>query len=390
LTIPSRIQKLPKDLHYWVSVLLGLALVPLLKRLNLPTNYDWAWLAFTYWVLFTAKSIFAATLLYLIGFSPAETIAPALDRVRREKVRFLLMLGYFVVLTWVLAWLNALVLTVFTVAILEVHERHKPNGLLRSAEAILPPALYLFIGLLLVSAYNDIILSVRFFAAYDPVFNSMDKWLLQGLSVPQLCHWAVQVFPISFFHFLELIYYGMFAIVGATLILLCQYDSRQRGLQFVGTILTAYYLALVLFYIWPSQGPYYLSPAHVSEIPSVLVTYAMQKGSVAGAKALWNHERLRHISFDYYIAFPCMHIAQPLIVTWFLRFWKRMMVVLVAYSVVLVVAIVLLEWHYVVDVLAGVVVAALAIAAVDGRELWRRRGRCAAGFRKLPRGVVSQ
>jgi hypothetical protein len=61
-----------------------------------------------------------------------------------------------------------------------------------------------------------------------------------------------------------------------------------------------------------------------------------------------------------------MHIVQPIIVMWFLRFWKRMLLVLAAYDVVLVVAIVLLEWHYVVDVLAGVVVAGFAIAAVDG------------------------
>jgi len=350
-----------------------LALIPLLKRFNLPTSFDWAGLAFTYWVLLTAKSIFVATLLYLIGFSPAETLAPALERVRREKVRILLVLAYFMVLGWALTWLKALVLTVDTVAMLEVRERLRPNSLLRSASAILPPAIYLFVGLLLVSAYNDIILSVRFFAADDAAFNSMDKWLLHGLSVPQLCHWALQVFPLSFFRFLEFIYYGMFAQIGAALILISQHYGKRRGLQFAGAVLTGYYLALVLFYLWPSQGPYYLCPAHFSQFPSVLRTYAAQKGSVEGALALWDHKSLSRISFDYYIAFPCMHIVQPIIVMWFLRFWKRMIVALAAYNVVLVVAIVLLEWHYVVDILAGAVVAGFAIAAVDGSGLWRRR-----------------
>jgi hypothetical protein len=65
-----------------------------------------------------------------------------------------------------------------------------------------------------------------------------------------------------------------------------------------------------------------------------------------------------------------MHIAQPLVVAWFLRRWKRMLAVLAAYDVLLLAAIVLLEWHYVVDIIAGVLVACVAIAVVDGGELW--------------------
>lgn len=363
-----------KSVHYWASGLLLVAVIPLLRRFDLPTRFDWPGLAFTYWVLLTSKSIFVATILYLIGFSPVETVRPVLERIQREKARLLLVVVFLMILGWALGLSKALVVTVDTVAVLEVRERLRPHGLLRSAGAILPPALYLFLGLLLVSAYNDIILSVRFFAADDALFNSMDKWLLHGLSVPQLCHGALQALPISVFHFLEFIYYGMFAQIGAALILTCQYCGRRRGMQFVGAVLVGYYIALVLFYLWPSQGPYYVCPAHFTQFPSALRTYAAQKGSMAGAQARWSHEPLSRISFDYYIAFPCMHIVQPLIVMWFLRFSKRMMVFLTAYNVVLASAIVLLEWHYVVDVLAGVVVAVLAVAAVEGSELWRRGG----------------
>lgn len=383
MNILSRVQKWPKNFHYWVSGLLVGALIPLLREFNLPGSFDWAGLAFAYWVVLTAKSIFTATFLYLLEFSRAENVRVAFRRLQREKVHILLVLGCFVILRWTLTWLQALVLTVDAVATLEVRERLKRNGFFQSAKAILPPALYLFLGLLLVSAYNDIILSVRFFAADDAAFNSMDQWLLHGLSVAQICHWALRTFPISFFHFLEFIYYGMFAVVGAALILTCLHHGRLRGLQFVGAVLTAYYLALALFYIWPSQGPYYLCPDHFSEYPRVLTTYAAQKGSIAGAQSLWNHQRLSRISFAYYIAFPCMHIVQPLIAMWFLRAWKRVVFVLAAYNVMLVVAIVLLEWHYVVDVLAGVVIAAFAIAATGGSELWPRLRSTGRGMESL-------
>jgi PAP2 superfamily len=390
LTILSRAREWPETLHYWASCILLLALVPLFRRLNLPTTFDWVGLGFTYWGLLAVRSVFVASVLYLVGRSVAGSMVPGLEQIRRESIRILLILAYFAVLAWAVGWRTALMLTVDTVAVFEVRERLRPNGLWRSAKAILPPAIYLFVGLLLVSAYNDIILSTRFFAADDLAFNAIDKWMLRGASVPLLCHWALQMFPISFFRFLEFIYYGMFAQIGAALILISLQRGRHRALQFVGAVLAAYYFALLLFYLWPSQGPYYLCPVHFSQFPSTLETYAFQKGSLDGARALWNHVRLDRISFDYYIAFPCMHIVQPLIVMWFLRFSKRIVIILAAYDVLLIVAIVLLEWHYVVDVLAGVAVAVVAIALIDGQELWRRRNSILAGIPEARGRVVSQ
>ncbi len=373
MTIAARTKKWPGNFHYWASASLALALVPFLRRLDLPFNFDWPSLLFGYWVVLAAKAVCAAALFYLVESSAKGTIDPALQRFWAHKANILLVLAYFALLTWLLNWASALILTFCSVVMLEVCRRVEVNGLLRFCRATLPPALYLFFGLLLVSAYNDVILSIRFFGAYDVAFSSMDKWLLHGYSVPGICHWALQSLPLSIFRFLEFVYYGMFAVLGAGLILTCLCYGRSRGFQFVGAILTGYYLALLLFYIWPSQGPYYLCPTHFSEFPSVLATYGLQKGSIAGAEALWNHERLRRISFAYYIAFPCMHIAQPLIVMWFLWAWKRMRLVLVGYNVLLLAAILLLEWHYIVDVLAGVGIAVVAIVAVDGLKPCRRR-----------------
>jgi hypothetical protein len=379
----------PKNFHYWASASLALALIPLLRRLDLPVIFDWAGLLFGYWVVLTAKAILVALLLYLVESSP-QGIDVVWQCFRARKAYVFLVLAYFVFLTWVLNWAGALILTLCSVATLKARGRIGVNDFLRSARAILPPALYLFFGLLLVFAYNDIILTIRFFGAYDAAFNSIDKWLLHGYSVPGICHWAVRALPVFFFHFLELVYYGMFPVLGAGLILTCQHYGQGRGLQFVGAVLTGYYLALALFYTWPSQGPYYLCPVHFSEFPTVLSTYALQKGSIAGAQALWNHEHLRRISFAYYIAFPCMHIVQPLIVMWFLWAWKRTRLVLAGYNVFLVAAIVLLEWHYVVDVLAGVVIAVVAIAAVDGRELWRCGALAKVKVREKLGGTISQ
>jgi len=332
-------------------------------------RFDWLGLAHQYWVLLAERAIFAAVILCLTGF-PRTVWMPAFQRTWREKPRIVFLGLLFSGLWWTFGWVHGLVLTVDTVAILEFRERLRSQSSWRATADVLIPAFYLFCGLLLVSAYNDIIVSCRFFAVADAMFNSMDQWLLGGLTVARICHWALHVFPLSFFRFLEFVYFGLFSQVGAGLILTAIACGRRRGLQFVGTVLTAYYLALGLFYLWPSQGPYYLCLNHFSEFPAILKTYGAQKGSIAGAQARWSHEPLRRISFDYYIAFPCMHIVQPLVVMWFLRPWKRALVLLVVYNTVLLVAIVLLEWHYIVDILAGLAIAAIAIAASEGGALW--------------------
>jgi hypothetical protein len=380
MTILSHGRRWPGNLHYWVSALLALALVPLLRELHLPLMFDWIHLGATYWLVLAAQSIFAATLLYLIGIAPAVSV-PLLRRSRNDKSRMALAVVFFLLLLWASTWLKALILTVDAIAVLEFRERLKPPARHSAALSVFVPAIYLFAGFLLIFAYNDVIASLRFYGSTDAAFNAMDKWLLGGYSVSALCHWALQRFPLSFFQFLEFIYFGMFPQIGAALILSALYSGKQRALQFVGTILTAYYLALILFFCWPSQGPYYLCPTHFSDFPSSLKAYAIQKASIANSQALWNHSRIRLISTDYYIAFPCMHIAQPLIVMWFLRRWRRMLVILALYDLLLLAAIVLLEWHYIVDILGGVLVAGLAIVAVNGHELLRTLG--------LENGVIS-
>ncbi len=349
--------------HYWISLALALALVPVLLRLHLPVNFDWITLGVAYWLVLAAQSIAVAALLYVVSLPLRDGVGPLVGQYRRNPIRILILLLFFFILGWASGWIKAAFLTVDAVAILEYRDRR--NSLRVAASSVFPPALYLFATFLLIFAYNDIVASVRYNFAYDATFSAMDRAILHGHSVSDLSHWAIRVFPISFFHFLEAIYFGMFLQIGAGIILLSLCEGRARGLQFVGTILTAYYLALLLFWVWPSQGPYVLCPDHFSRFPSSLQAYNIQKALMAHAVMLWNHVPIRRISTDYFIAFPCMHIAQPVIVLWFLRRWKRAFVMLCIYDVILIAAILFLEWHYVLDIIAGVLVGTISVAVTN-------------------------
>jgi hypothetical protein len=54
-----------------------------------------------------------------------------------------------------------------------------------------------------------------------------------------------------------------------------------------------------------------------------------------------------------------------------MRRWKRIVYCLIAYDILLIPAILLLEWHYVVDLIGGVAVALIAIWINNSREMAR-------------------
>ncbi len=356
-----------RNWHYVVSVLLALAIIPLLRYEHLPLKFDWITLSVAYWFVLAAQSIFVAVVLCLIALPRQQVLDPFLARYRANPLRVVPLLLFVIALIWLAGAFRAIVLSVDAVAALELINHLQRKQLRGAVAAILAPAAYLFFGFLMVLAYNNVTVSVRYNFATDPALAAIDRWLLHGHSVSGLCHWALQAFPLSFFKFLEFIYFGMFLQIGATLIFLALDDGRTQALQFVGTILTSYYLALIIFYFWPAQGPYTLCPDHFARFPPSLQSYTIQKTLIPHALALWNHQPISKISTDYFIAFPCMHIVQPIIVLWFLRRWRRVVIILAFYDLLLIAAILMLEMHYVIDIIAALPVAALAIAISGGR-----------------------
>ena len=99
--------------------------------------------------------------------------------------------------------------------------------------------------------------------------------------------------------------------------------------------------------------------------PSV---YNVQRAMVATLDRIHSGAPIAAVWPDYFVALPSMHLGQVLIALWFLRRWKRLLTVLIAFDVLLVPSILLLENHYLVDLIAAVPVAAFAIA-VNGRHI---------------------
>lgn len=264
---------------------------------------------------------------------------------------------------WLLGFWKTLVTFVdlWAVILYIIHLRNRRKSFIRGSLRILVPALYFSAGFVLISSYNVLIGSCRYFASYDQLFNSIDKIFMFGWSVPQLSRILSEKAPPSIFLLLEKSYFFMFPQIGAAIILLSIQSGGRRAIRFVGTIALAYQLATFVYFCVPSLGPFFLSTPVSAGLPRGLVTTQIQADLVHKLESLWHTGTKDSIGLDFYIAFPCMHIAQPLIVLWFLRSMKRVVWVLVVYDFLMLFSIVLLQWHYVVDLAGGAAVSFVAI-----------------------------
>ena len=307
------------------------------------------------------SAVVLAGILHLVDAPLASTI----DSFKVHPMRVLIpaaMAGVFVAL---LGWWPGLFLASVACVVLEFLYR-KPNGRLAILWSLLGPALYLLLGIILVWDYNDIAVSARFAGTYDPLFMRLDSWL--GFDVPALSKQAAALSPLILV-WAEQIYFRMFDILGATLILIALEGGIRRAMQFVGAVLIAYYITLLLFLIVPSQGPYYLCSDHASSFPNTLASYPLHLSLLAHAQKMWGHTSTLVTSGGYFISFPCMHVVKPAVALWYLRGHKRIAFLLLAYLVALPIAIVLLEMHYVVDIPVGFAIAALVILISDPSAL---------------------
>jgi len=358
-----RVHKILNNLHFAATGLLILGLVPALKMAGLPLQFDWPHFFKTFWLGLTIQSAFFATLLFVAGFSYRETILPVWIRYRQQKVRLIILALLWAQLYYLFGIVGLTFLSLVSIAILELAERARdePGGFLRAVSSIAVPGAYWFVSLVLVFSMNQAVIAMKPHAANDAVLHRIDSWMLFGSTVPEVAHRAYRLFPIQVLSFLDLLYFAMFAQLGAAMILLALKIGRGKAFQLVATVATAGYLSLFIYFIWPSLSPFYSCPDHFEVMPKTLHSHPIQQQLLAYVSLLRDHRPIGEIGAGYFIAFPCMHIASPLIAIWYLRHWKRLVFILLGLDALLCAAIVLLEYHYVADLVGGFVVASLAI-----------------------------
>jgi hypothetical protein len=353
---------------YVILCVLILLLFPAFTLARLPFGIDLVQIATAFWGGTAVDSAAMAIFLVVVGFPLDQTLMPVWSRYRAQKVRIAIAVLLAVYLVFALGFRLGLLVTVDALGVVELMERKK-QAFEHSLIDIFVPALFLFCGLVMVFAFNHAIAGIRFAGTYDEALNRLD-WTLFHANVSSIAHWGLNHLPPWFFKFLEFVYFGLYTRIGAVLVLTALLGNQKYAVKYVRTLLICFAIALVVFFVFPAKGPYSICPIHLSNYPRSLPTFWTQESLLAKARMLWAHTLTPNAALvnlaDYYISFPCMHAALPIVGLWFLRPWRRIaLFMLVLYVGLLLPAIILLEWHYIVDLFGGFAAAFLAIWLAD-------------------------
>jgi PAP2 superfamily len=356
------------DAHYWVTLVMVAGLAPVLRVAGLPVRFDWTQFFQDYWAFIVPECMIGGLILYLFGAPVTDSLGPLYERFSRQKLRFVLVLSMILILTLTLGIRSGLIASVAAIVLLEVKDRAEANhiGLWNMTLDLFWPTAYVFVGGVVISAYNEAIAALRYNGAGEYALRRWDSVLLGGHSVSGIAHWFIGRWPGSV-PWMELIYFGAFAQTGGCVAFLALTKGRRRAMQYIGTVLIAFYVALACFYLWPATGPYASCANHFTAVPSGPSVYRLQQAVLAALERIRSAAPISTISPSYFVALPSMHLAETLIALWFLRRWKRLSILIIVYDILLVPAILLLENHYLVDLIAAVPVAVLAIA-ISGRD----------------------
>jgi hypothetical protein len=322
-----------RNFHFVATLALTLGLPFALNAARFPIRFNWPQYFVSYWFVFGIRSILGAALFVVIGCP--------------EQFRL-----------WLKAPGSKAPLAIQFVQ------------MAKRAAAVFLPAAYLFIGLIVAFSYNDIIAAMKFNFKADAQLNRVDAWLMHGLTVSHLAHLTAAHVPLRTFDTMTVIYFLLLPALGSTLVFLALQAGAGRAMQFVGALMTSYVIVVGCFFLVPAVGPFVICSDHFTVFPRTMNMYAGHHEYIEILKGYIAGHRPDVLSPHYFAALPCMHIVQPLIALWFLRPWKRLAVLFVIFSIALIPCILLLEQHYVIDLIAAIPLLALAIATVDGLK-WR-------------------
>src|SRR5262249_23655033 len=137
-------------------------------------------------------------------------------------------------------------------------------------------------------SWQHVIAGMRYAGEYDSVFDRLDS-LLFHVNVSAISHTAVARLPLWIFRTAEFAYYSLYVQIGAAVAITALGTGRKYAMQYVATLVIGYYLALAMFALWPTMGPFAVCRQHVSGYPHELPTYWTQQAILAKARLLWDH-----------------------------------------------------------------------------------------------------
>jgi len=220
---------------------------------------------------------------------------------------------------------------------------------------LLLPALYGEIGVLTLSAgfQNDLLI------------QRLETWVF-GSQISY--RWIRESPDVVVSWLLHACYLAYYPILCASPLALWMGGRRDASRHTILAVMATFYLCYIVFLFFPVAGPRYaFDVAHNAATdvwPARVAAWLLDRGDSWGA------------------AFPSSHVAAAVVATGMaLRYWRVVGLILLPFTIGLTLAVVYGQFHYAVDSLTGLLVAALMLGVMQTAE--------ASVPQPLPRGLVS-
>jgi membrane-associated phospholipid phosphatase len=214
---------------------------------------------------------------------------------------------------------------------------------------------------------------------FDAVFIEIDRWIFGTDPTRWLEQWTSPLLT-ELMQFCYSMFYFLFLIAGI------EYYRENRFEEFrywMFIVLYGFYLSYVSYFIFPAVGPRFTLhnfDATNADLPGVFMTNALRE-FLNSAESI-PRDALNPIEFAQRDVFPSGHTQLTLVLI-FLTYQSRLKSrhFILAVGVLLLISTVYLRYHYVIDVIAGIVF--MLITIWTGPRLYRWWGRKREGWNSI-------
>lgn len=206
----------------------------------------------------------------------------------------------------------------------------------------------------------------------DPDLLAFERWLFLGHSPAQLLHQLLGHDPAAYL--LMIVYRSFSHLVPLSVVGALVFPDRIReGYVFLTSAMWVWILGVGSYYLIPSLGPFASDPGDFASLPESAITRTQAGYLVQRAELLADPGA--HGAFASISAFASLHVGFSSLILLMLRYYGRFRLawLMTAYVGATMLATIYFGWHFVVDDVAGVLLAVLAVML--GRAMIHPRGR---------------
>jgi membrane-associated phospholipid phosphatase len=150
-------------------------------------------------------------------------------------------------------------------------------------------------------------------------------------------------------------------------VLTCLLD-RDRLAVYLTQLFVCYGIALAVFVVWPIAGPSLAYPESVRPVFAGTAVERIMLGARAEFVAVLAGTQPPTTTLGYFVGLPSLHAAGAVLFQQTLRPFRQAFWTLLPVNLVMFASAVVLGFHYVADVVAGVLLAVLVILATSRRR----------------------